>query len=444
MQRKSYTQVISSWLAISGCVLLLLSIGTSKAGQNIGALLLILALLAAGIHAWRAIFYHALTWATLAWIAAVFASTAYATITIGIPLEDQTTYAWRFSRLFLIPLLAWGIAVTGLTSYRAYLLLYVGFVIGALYYTGISGWPTFFNTEGRVDITGEGVQFYGLLSASALVAALIFGVNVHHHVASKSAKISHHALWIIVAAAGIHGILISQARGALVGLIVVAIGAVIIVLVRYLGNSSGPRWKKMSGWAFSLIALVLTVHLSGALQFTVDRFQKDASALISGPDASTGWYEETSMGIRMNQWKVALTAWNSHALFGTGPDGARHIRADAELPERSARAAPHHFHNMYLDILARFGLIGTLAFGAFFTVVIKMILSNVAATDPNDTSRTFVTAVAVLTAVAGLTQTYWTSQVTWFYLAAIFSPILAHALPARSQKNYQKNRRFSS
>lgn len=413
---------VSAWLAATGCVILLLSVSVSKAGQNIGGGLLLLAFLTAGVQVWREALRHRLVWATLAWIAAITASMIYAATAVGIPLEEQTTHLWRFSRLFLIPLVAWGVAISGLGPYRAYLILFAAFVLGTLYHMAGAGWPWFFTHAGRVDISGENVQFYGLLSATALMAALVFGSAVHRHVQATGRRIMHYTLWAAVALTAIQGLFISLARGAFLAL--AAAGAVWVGISAWRAFGRGSlRWRHAFTAAAITVGIATATVYSGAVDHTIERVQTDVEALMEGPDPETGFFPDRSMGIRLNQWQVGLNAFFDHKLLGHGTDGSSFVRDNVELPERSARAAPHHFHNIYVDVLVRFGVLGMLVIG-WFTVEYLRAVRQVNMDTAPPVAR-FATLALILFMVAGLTQTYWTSQVTWFYLAAVFGPACA-------------------
>lgn len=420
-------QVASAWLATAGSVMLLLSVGFSKAGQNIGGLLLILALVLAGPTVWRPLAREPLTWATIAWIVAVISSMIYAAIAIGIPVEEQSTHAWRFSRLFLIPLLAWGLYASNMSAYRAYVLLFCGFVFGTAYYTWQSGWPVFWATPGRVDISGEGVQFYGLFSACALLAALLFGQSIHRYIVSPYRRALHYSFWLVVALFSLHGFLLSQARGAMLGLAIVTITLFCYWGIRSVRLSRRTAPVLTGATAILAASLVATLLWSGALQHSTDRFARDADVLLQGPDPETGWYDETSMGIRLNQWIVALRGWQDHKLFGYGPDGARHVRVHADLPGRSARPAPHHLHNVYLDILVRFGLTGVVLWLMFFILCFRPSKSDTRSHFEPE-ARLYCLMAILLVAIAGITQTYWTSQVAWYLLAGLLAPSISTKL----------------
>ncbi|MFV8836184.1 O-antigen ligase family protein [Aquisalimonas sp. APHAB1-3] len=421
---------VSGWLATAGCILLLLSVSVSKAGQNIGGGLLLLAFLTAGAQVWREALRHRIVWATLAWIAAITASMIYAATAVGVPLEEQTTHLWRFSRLFLIPLVAWGVAVSRLGPHNAYVILFAAFVLGTLYHMSAAGWPWFFTHSGRADISGENVQFYGLLSATALIAAMVFGSAVHRHVYTTARRVAHYTLWGVVALAAIQGLFISLARGAFLALAVAGTVWCGLTAWRTLYHST-LRWPHALATASITIGIATAIVYSGVVDHSIGRVQTDVEALMAGPDPETGFFQDRSMGIRLNQWQVGLSAFFDHSLLGHGTDGSRFVRDNAELPERSARAAPHHFHNIYIDVLIRFGILGALVIGWFTVEYLRAIRH--ANPDTSPPIAPFAMLALLLFLVAGLTQTYWTSQVTWFYLAAVFGPACAGTFTHPSQ-----------
>lgn len=413
---------LSGWFAALGCVVLLFSVSVSKSGQNIGGGLLLLAFLFAGIQVWRDALQHRLVWATFAWIAAITASMLYAAIVVGIPLDEQTTHLWRFSRLFLIPLVAWGVAFSGLGAYRAYMILFAGFAIGTLYHMATHDWPWFFSTPGRIDISGENVQFYGLLSATVLIAALIFGGTVHHHVANTIVRLGFYVFWAIVLLAAVQGLFISLARGSFLGLAVVAAVWATLSGRRALQRGS-LKWTHAVATAAVAASIAASMVYSGLSDDSLTRAHTDVKSLMAGPDPETGLFLDSSIGVRLNQWRVALETFPDHKLLGHGPDGSRFVRAAADLPGRSGTAAPHHFHSIYIDLLIRFGILGTIVI-TWFTVEYVRALRH-ATPDTNPPIVLFSTFALILFLVAGLTQSYWTSQVTWFYLAAVFGPACA-------------------
>ena len=416
---------LAGWLAAIGATVLLISIGVSKSGQNIGGALLILSLAISGPAVWKALGRDRLTWATVAWLLAVFSSAVYASVAIGIPLDEQSTYIWRFSRLFLIPLVAWGMALGGLSAYRGYVLVFTGYLLGMLYYTALAGWPTFLTVSGRLDITGEGVQFYGLFSATAIIAAIAFGKTIHRHVAKPNARWLNYAFWFLIASAGINGLLISQARASLVALAVGLLLLTVMSVANHLRKqvSRPQKFIIAGGFSFAILGAFLFAYSYGAFDHSVDRFERDIDTLAEGPDPSTGYFRETSLGIRLNQLQAGVEQWQEHWLLGYGPDGSRYAREAADLPERSARSAPHHFHNIYMDLLVRFGVFGVAIASLFLLVYVASLRSPQYSSD--NMSRQFALLGGTMFLVAGLTQTYWTSQVSWFYLAGVLSPALA-------------------
>ncbi|MBV7298649.1 O-antigen ligase family protein [Enterovibrio paralichthyis] len=104
----------------------------------------------------------------------------------------------------------------------------------------------------------------------------------------------------------------------------------------------------------------LTLMIVGALSVggywgfkdTIDsRLQQTVKELQSTSSGN----KNNSIGVRLDLWKTALSASESHAIFGYGDLALR--ETIAKLPNPSAALQPHT-HNQFLDTLARSGLVG--------------------------------------------------------------------------------------
>lgn len=418
---------VVEWMAAVGSVMLLLSVGVSKSGQNLGMGLLLLAFILAGWSTWLWVGRHPLVVLTVLWIGVIALSTWVAVESIGTTFSDQGRELWRFSRFFLIPLLAWGIAVSRLGADRAYLLLFTGFLLGYFYHAGQAGWPLVLVNLGRVEIW-EGVQFYGMFSATAILAALIHLGNVRSLDAGQWQRVLLVGFWVMVLMVALNGFAVSQARASFIALSVV-------LLVYFLGHLiTDPRRRGRIDYLLLALFVIITVggmQQSGIMDRTHQRFERDLSAVISGVDTETGYFEETNLGIRLNQWQSALGVWRDHWFLGVGPDGARYAHAISELPERTARSSQHHFHSIYIDLLLRFGIAGAAVMALFMIQYLRTVRKLHSFWSSPEAQLGSLGLMLFL--LAGITQTYWTSQVSWFFLAGLLAPACAAAFqPARN------------
>jgi hypothetical protein len=72
---------------------------------------------------------------------------------------------------------------------------------------------------------------------------------------------------------------------------------------------------------------------------------------------------------RLDLWSVALRMWLERPLLGVGPDNFRHLYGNyLNLSDFDRRL---HANNLYLELLAGWGLAGTITFGALIWVVAR-------------------------------------------------------------------------
>jgi O-antigen ligase len=76
---------------------------------------------------------------------------------------------------------------------------------------------------------------------------------------------------------------------------------------------------------------------------------------------------------RLALWSAALRMWRQRPLLGVGPDNFRHLYGPyLELPDWDRRL---HANNLYLELLAGWGLAGALTFGALGWVIARRWLN---------------------------------------------------------------------
>ncbi|KPQ01937.1 MAG: O-antigen ligase family protein [Marinobacter sp. HL-58] len=168
-----------------------------------------------------------------------------------------------------------------------------------------------------------------------------------------AAKQKYHYCWIGLFLAGVVGggyaSLVSGTRS---GWIAVPFIAVIAVYVFW-----QPIFRKKL-ISFVLLSLVV-VGFSALLQ--VDMVEKRAQVAV---DEFVDYYEEgrngTSVGLRLDMWKAGMTAFIRNPLIGSGPGGTDAVIAELVADQRIHPAVENfrHLHNQYVDVMARYGLIG--------------------------------------------------------------------------------------
>lgn len=118
----------------------------------------------------------------------------------------------------------------------------------------------------------------------------------------------------------------------------------------------GDRWRRRhAGTVYLVLGLALVVTVLARLPDILAEMIKDAptrQAIISGQlDA----VQIDSTGYRVHMWQLAYARWIEYPLTGLGPSAAHLLATD---PQRPFLVVFTQFHNSYVEILLRTGLIG--------------------------------------------------------------------------------------
>jgi putative inorganic carbon (HCO3(-)) transporter len=156
-------------------------------------------------------------------------------------------------------------------------------------------------------------------------------------ISSKSLR----ARWLAIACTAfiLHTVLLTFSRGAMVGLIAVAVTAFVMM----------PKRPK---YIFAMLVAVLV-----AVRFTgpqlADRY---ASAFVSGED------RDSSSESRLDLWRDCLLVVEANPIFGVGPANWPVVAADYGWPEGKSA------HSVWMETAAENGIPGTLFLLLFFGV----------------------------------------------------------------------------
>ncbi|MGF1758122.1 O-antigen ligase family protein [Photobacterium sagamiensis] len=174
----------------------------------------------------------------------------------------------------------------------------------------------------------------------------------------KQQRNTHALVFLIAAAAGIVGSLLSGSRGGWIGL------PVIIAALIYLNRS----WLSRRCYLTILLAIlaVSTVFLqpSSGMQQRFNAIGYDIAQYQNGNS-------NTSIGIRLDLWKSAYYSIKEKPLFGWGVNG-RHTsqleQVKANIISQRLYGYSFHAHNQYLEDTSIRGLLGLVALLGLFAV----------------------------------------------------------------------------
>ncbi|HDZ9638060.1 TPA: O-antigen ligase family protein [Vibrio cholerae] len=128
-----------------------------------------------------------------------------------------------------------------------------------------------------------------------------------------------------------------------------------------------PIWKYY-------IASILSIILLSGVFYTI--FQPKINARIAQTQNEIALIKQgnltSSIGIRLDLWMHGVEIIAQNPLFGVGDSGLQ--ESLSQMTNRGAATQPH-LHNQYLDLLARYGIVGTLVI-FLFCLALVLNLNN--------------------------------------------------------------------
>ncbi|EGR0420215.1 O-antigen ligase domain-containing protein [Vibrio cholerae] len=165
------------------------------------------------------------------------------------------------------------------------------------------------------------------------------------------------------------------------------------VAIIYLVNTTiKPIWKYY-------IASILSIILLSGVFYTI--FQPKINARIAQTQNEIALIKQgnltSSIGIRLDLWMHGVEIIAQNPLFGVGDSGLQ--ESLSQMTNRGAATQPH-LHNQYLDLLARYGIVGTLV---IFLFCLALVL-NLKNSGFEYIGNPLVNSMLVMLIFAGLTD----------------------------------------
>lgn len=207
------------------------------------------------------------------------------------------------------------------------------------------------------------------------------------------------ALWAAALAALLFLLVVTQSRGAALGLAVAGVGYALIqhrTHRRTVAPAPGHR-------RLALAAAMVFIALAGSLLWTTrDRQIADLRGLTGGSLGQLSYEESASVAIRLNLATLGFQVFGAAPLLGFGPGTST---TEFLVPEQVVKVSDYqlvhapavsHLHSVAVEVLTRFGLLGLLIAGLLLAVLGRAY--RVLWTDPRAPSdlRAFLTLGGVM------------------------------------------------
>lgn len=226
--------------------------------------------------------------------------------------------------------------------------LITAFIISSILLVGLAGYGKYILNEYRVGHSINPIQFSAIAIAIGSVALSLTATFPYHSIKQKAFII----LLIGLASGGLIAGVFSQSRGSIIAIPV----TIILVALLYLSRRSICKIKASLGVAVIFILSAVFMYNSTVMK----RFQHSIDNTVA---YSEGKNTNTSSGIRLGLWEVALDAGLHSPIIGIGHKQLVDYKSQqVELGHYGKELIRFdNSHNSYANAFARRGLIGLIA-----------------------------------------------------------------------------------
>lgn len=284
-------------------------------------------------------------------------------------LDFETAYKYRSLKdllhfFFFLPL-AWWVGGSLIGAMRVLAIAFFGLITAILLDPNLLQSINNLWLGNRVDFNMHNAQ-HGALFFGIVV---LFCLSCFSMLKQKIISIWTKVLLFLACIIGLVGVLGTQTRAAILGLVVCSFLALIHQSFYLLKRSSFDR-------GFVVVALVLGVVMWVGTDIIENRFAKEKATIETLLAGNLEQLPFTSIGIRVHSWAESLTWIAERPVTGWG----RKARSDViqksdRFPDR-LKAKFGHLHNGYLELLLGFGIVGLVFLIVLWATLLKRIQNS--------------------------------------------------------------------
>jgi len=436
-QEKKTTSEPANWitfLAMTGILSMSMGMGGFKLLQNGGMVLIILSSVLALPSVWQKIRRDPIFYMTLVFLVYLTARTIFAQFELPDWTDDHWDRARRMSRVMLLPLVAFWISRKPHWLKYIFAMFAIGVFLAILLGIWEAGGIQFLFDHERIRFKLN-PQRMGYASVLVFIGLIIF--RQHIIILSKKYFSIYGAwvLWGISAWLSFQVFLVSQARGAMLGFVVLSVILITMLIWKTIFDSQPFQKRKIS---FPAI-LILLFLVASASFFQKDNFTKRFAAesdviqqLLSGDIDDL---RITSVSIRFKLWITGYNAWLEKPFLGWGTDAAQKVISQADVPQRIREL--NHFHNTYIDILVRFGLIGFFILGSIMYMILKTLYIAHKNQKMNNQNFLLLAYGILFFLLVNITESHLIPSWGWFMLILLGGSIYSYKFTEPNKKTIQ-------
>ncbi len=333
---------------------------------NLGTGLMLLATALDGPRVWRRLRGGPWPWLLAASGLTLLASLALAWRDGPADWAKHSEDTGKLFRLWGFLLVAWWCGGQARRVWIALALALAGFTLGRLAHLDELNLAPALDPALRTGF-GMPILAFGQYVAMALLALCLLAPRLWH--AGTGLVRGFLALaWLLLVLLAVQGLLISQARGVW-GVTLLLLPALLWLQWREFALAHGWSWRRalpVLALAGAMLALVVALN-AGVI---AGRFAQEADSYRHLLAGEWGQLDYGSIGIRVRAWIYGFDAWLERPWFGWGPGSATALLQAS--PDAGLRGL-NDFHNMYLELPVRIGLLGALPFAVGAVLVLRAL-----------------------------------------------------------------------
>jgi O-antigen ligase len=342
----------------------------SVSGAALAAVIMLLAWSLSLPRVWQSIRPDPVFWLVLACLVYVLCSALLAAHRLPETAAWQWEQAGKWAWLALLPVVAWWLR----SGPRRFYIAFTLFAAGAFLRMALN---TPWEHLGDL-VTGVYRPWgFGLwhISFSAYLAIISLGLVLF----SRRVLVAvgpGPGRWLVVAGilaalllCGV-GIVVGKSRGTWLAMVAVFPVIVLAYLHSLRRQGNAISWKSL-GLGGAVLAVALAAGLGPGLEHVSDRLFAEQETYESLLERDVSQVPLSSVGTRIHLYKYGFERWLERPVFGWGAGSEAYLIESTGLFTGHYR--PPHFHNIVLEILVRFGLVGLLLVSAVFWLIYRDI-----------------------------------------------------------------------
>lgn len=396
-------------IALVGLYAMAFGMGGFKALQNVGSALLILGSLPFLPAMVRCLRSHPAAWLVVAFFAYVIVRTIAASWEPHPPNVDHWYQARRISRVLLILVAAWWIGGHQGRIHALVLFILAGLVAGIVESWLVRG------AFGQM-FEGSRVQFQlnpirmAIMCGVAVIGLALFARPLIGAVRARVGTVVAVILWSLLVAVMIQAFIVSQSRGAYIAFLLLGVGYGVLTVWRLVVQRRWPSLAQVA--APALVAVLLLGAVVSQWDTVTHKFDRESEVIAQAMAGDWDNPEPNSFGQRMYLYKWGIEAFVDKPWFGWGTDGPMQVIRHTGKPELPTKF--NHFHNNYLDMAVRFGVVGSALFVAMFVSLCRAGMRSVGAGALERRSLILVATTIAAFALGSLSFSFLESSHGWF------------------------------